>query len=53
MQAYQEKSAIFRENVIILPYIGLTKHTTYEVKRSRIKRRNKIRTSLSSAYGTC
>jgi len=37
IQVYQEKSAVFRENVLRLLYIDLTKHTTYEVKRLRIK----------------
>jgi hypothetical protein len=30
---YQEKSAIFKENVLGLLYIDLTKFTTYEVER--------------------
>jgi len=53
IQAYQEKSALFRENVLRLLYIDLTKHTTYKVERLRIKRREKMRTSWGSVYGTC
>jgi len=37
VQVYQEKSAIFRENVLRLLYIDFIQHTTYDAERLRIK----------------